>query len=420
MAKKRLTLHDLFMNNKFVLVFSIIVSIVIWGAVSMTVSPEETRVIEGVRVTLEQNDESDYQAFGFDDVYVDITVKGRKYLISPGAFSADDITAVVKSNYVDSAGSQTLNINATVNNNPDVVVTNVSQKNVTVYFDTLKTTKVPLQVKLSTEDIVPEGYVHETAIASYSTVTVSGPASEINKIDKILAEVEIEEKITETTAFKAEVSAVTANGKKARYIEIQDDMDNFTVTVPVAKIEEKPISVRYVNMPEHYAENMPEVNIYPEKVKVSAAQSVLDGMDSLIIGTIDFNSLKNVNNKFTFSLSEIDEVRILDDVTEVQVAVNCYPMETKKMTVPAENITLLNTGREYTAKLVSKNIKNVQIVGPGKDISALDEAVQLFAKVDLTNLKVGTNEYTADIYIQNNDTCWVYGKYTVKVNVTRN
>lgn len=420
MDKKRFSLHGLFMNNKFVLAFSIIVSILIWGAVSMTVSPEETRVIEGVRVALEQNEESDYQAFGFDETYVDVTVKGRKYLISPGAFSADDLTVVVKSSYVDSAGSQTLNINVSVNNNPDVVVTNVSQKNVTVYFDTVKTTKVPLRVKLNTDDIVPEGYVCENAIPTYNTVTVSGPASEINRIDKVIAEVEISEKITETTAFNAEISAVTASGKKARYIEIQDDMNNFTVTVPVAKIEEKPISVRYINMPEYYADNMPEVNIYPEKLKVSAAQSVLDGMESLIIGTIDFNTLKNDNNKFTFSLNEIEEVKILDDVTEVKVAVNCYPMEMKKLTVPAENITLLNVADEYTAKLVTKSIKNVKIVGPAADISALDEETQLFAKVDLTSLQVGTKEYTADIYIQNSNTCWVYGKYTVKVNVTRN
>lgn len=420
MTKKKLTLHDIFMNNKFVLAFSIFVSIVIWGAVSMTVSPEETRIIENVRVVLEQNEESGYQAFGFDDTYVDVTVKGRKYLISPGALSADDITVVAKSNYVDFSGSQTLNITATVNNNSEVVITNISQKNVTVYFDTLKTSQVPLEVKLSTDDIVPEGYVHEAPIASYSTVTVSGPASEVNKIEKVVAEVEITEEITETTAFKAEISALTSNSSKARYIEIQDDMENFTVTVPVSKIEEKEIAVRYVNMPEYYSENMPEVNIYPNKVTVSAAQSVLDGMDSLIIGTVDFKNLKNENNKFTFSLSGIDEVKILDDVSEVQVAVNCYPMDMKKMTVPAENITFLNLGEDYTASLASKSIKNVRIVGPDDDVLNLDEETQLFAKVDLSSVQIGTSEYTADIYIQNNNTCWVYGQYTVKVNVTRN
>lgn len=420
MAKKRLTLHGIFMNNKFVLAFSILVSVIIWGAVSMTVSPEETRVVENVKVTLEQSEDSGYQAFGFEDTYVDVTVKGKKYLISAGALSAEDITVVAKSNYVDFSGSQTLSITATVNNASDVVITNISQKNVTVYFDTLKTSQVPLEVKIDNDNIVPDGYVHENPIPSYSTVTVSGPASEINKIEKVIAEVEILEEITETTAFNAEISAVTSNGSKARYIEIQDDMENFTVTIPVSKVEEIEISVRYINMPEYYNENMPEVNIYPSKVKVSAAQSVLDEMDSLMIGTIDFKTLKNENNKFTFSLSDIDEVKILDDVTEVQVAVNCYPMDMEKFNVPAENITFLNLGDEYSATLISKSIKNVKIVGPDEEILKLDEETQLFAKVDLSSVKLGTNEYTADIYIQNNDTCWAYGQYTVKVNVTRN
>lgn len=420
MAKKRLTLHDIFMSNKFTLVFSILVSIVIWGVISMTVSPEETRVIEDVKVTLEQSEDSGYQAFGFDDTYVDVTVKGRKYLISPGALSAEDITVTAKSNYVDFSGRQTLNLTASVNNSPDVVITNISQRSVTVYFDTLKTSQVPLEVKLDTDNIVPDGYVHEEPIASYSTVTVSGPASEINKIEKVVAKVEITQELTETTAFKAETSAVTANGGTAKYIEIQEDMENFTVTVPVSKIEEKEISVRYINMPEYYIENMPEVNIYPNTVRVSAAQSVLDEMESLIIGTIDFKTLKNENNKFTFSLSDIDEVKILDDVSEVEVAINCYPMDMKKLTVPKDNITFLNLSDEYTARLVSKEIKNVRIVGPNDEILKLDEVTQLFAKVDLASVKLGTNEYTADIYIQNNNTCWVYGQYTVKVNVTRN
>lgn len=420
MAKKKITLQDIFMNNKFVLVFSIFVAIVIWGTVSMTVSPEETRIIENVKVTLEQSEDSEYQVFGFEDTYVDVTVKGRKYLISSNALSADDIAVVAKSNYVDFAGMQTLTLSATILNNTEVTITNLSQKTVSAYYGVGKTSIVPVEVELNSDNVVPKGYISEDPISSLSTVTIYGPSTEVDKIQKILAKVEIDEEITETTVFDAEVVAVTENGKKAKYTVIEDNMENFTVTVPVSKVEEKKIAVKCVNMPTYYNDNMPEISISPSKIKVAAAQSVLDEIDELIIGTIDFNTIKNTNNKFTFSLSDIDEVKVIDDVSEVTVAVNCYPMEMRNFTVGKDNITLLNLKEGYKAELISNEISEVSIVGKPKNISSFDDVTQLYAKVDLASADVGTKSYDADVYIKNDDTCWVYGKYTVKVKVTRN
>lgn len=411
------------MNNKFVLVFSILMAIVIWGAASMTVAPEDTRVIEHVKVTIDENDESTYKIFGYEDTYVDVTVKGRRYLISSGALSADDISVVAKGKYVDYSGKQTLNLTATVSGNNDVKIIDMSETSIVVYYDTPKTAVFPVEVKLvSDSETVPEGYTSLDPITSISNVTLNGPATEINKIEKVVAEVELNYSLTETTVFETELKAVTANGSEAKYISFEDDISNFTVTIPVSKIVELPVSVRYLNMPEYYSENpdkMLEVNFYPKTVKVAAAQSVLDEMETLVIGTIDFNSLSNKNNKFTFSLSNIEEVKIVDSTNEVNVAVNCYPMSKKKFDVSAANVTFLNVGDGRKASLVDKNISKVQLVGPASLLEKFDAESQLFAKIDLSEAVQGVGEYKADIYLKDDDQSWVYGEYTAKVRITQ-
>ncbi len=420
MKKEKLTLHGLFMNNKFVLVFSILLAIVIWGAASMTVAPEDTRVIENVKVTIDENEDSGYKIFGYEDTYVDVTVKGRRYLISSGALSAEDITVVAKGKYVDYSGKQTLNLTATVKGNNDVKITDISETSIVVYYDAPKTATFPVEVKLKSDvDTVPEGYTNFDPIASLSNVTVSGPATEINKITKILAEVTLDYSLTETTALEAELKAVTENGSKAKYVTFDDDISEFTVTIPVSKVVELPVSVRYLNMPEYYNDNMLEVNFYPKTVKVAAAQSVLDEMESLNIGTIDFNTLTNKNNKFTFSLAEIEEVKIVDDVSEVKVTVNGYPMSKKKFDVASTNVTFLNIGEGYEASLVDKNISKVQLVGPSESLNALDGEEQLFAKIDLSGAAEGIRYYKATIYIKDDNRCWVYGEYTARVRISK-
>ncbi len=417
MAKKKRSLQELFMNNKFALVFSIFAAVIIWIAASLTAGTEETRIIENVKVTVDRNEESGYQIFGYEDTFVDVTVKGRKYQISPGALSADDISVVAKSNYVDYSGYQTLTLSASVTGSSDVTITNISETTIRVFYDTPKTAEFSVKANLESEsEIVPEGYISEEPISSVSTVKVSGPATEINRISGIEAKAKLNYALTETTAIQAELIALTDKGAAPRYISF--DAEAVTVTVPVSKVEELPISVRYLNVPKSYENKMPEVNIVPKSVKVAAAQSVLDEMESLIIGTVDFSNLKNTNNKFTFSLDEIEEVRIIDGTKKVRVSVNCYPMDSKKSDVPAENITILNLPDNLNAELLSKKISSVTLIGPKADLDKINEEAQLSAKIDLKSASVGDGTYKAEVYIKNSDTCWAYGSYKVKVRIS--
>ena len=130
--------------------------------------------------------------------------------------------------------------------------------------------------------------------------------------------------------------------------------------------------------------------------------------------------MTNKNNKFTFSLSDIEEVKIVDSAENVNVTVNCYPMSKKKFSVQAANVTFLNIGEGHSASLVDKNISSVQLIGPSASLKSLDAETQLFAKIDLSGATEGIRDYKADIYIKDDNRCWVYGEYTVRVRISKN
>lgn len=415
--KKKLSFNDLLMNNKFVFVLSLAAAIFLWAAISMTVGPEEKRVIENVRVQIETSEDSLYKIFGYEETYVDVTVKGKKYLIASGALSASDITVTATNSYVDAAGTHKLKLTASVDKSTEIKIIDISQASIEAFFDIEKTETFPVEADITAEKgIVPEGYLSDEPILPVSSIKVTGPASQINNIEKIKATAKLDETITSTQEFEAKLSAVTQSGKKAKYITYDENIDTISVTVPVLKVETIPVSVRYVNMPSYYEKNMPEVTIFPKEITVAAAQSVIENLETLYVGTIDFSALMNKNNRFTFNLDDIDEVRIIDEISEVTVSVNCYPMSKKTFGVDAVNITLLNVPDGKKAELLTESIRGVTVVGPASDLNKLTEE-DIFAKVDLTDASDGTTSYEAVVYVKSSEKCWVYNSYLVKVRV---
>ena len=88
--KNKKTLNGLFENNLFVLILSLFIAVIIWLLVVINVSPQTTRVIKGVKVTIDQTVPSQFglEVFGESEFTVDVTVKGKKYQISTANLSA--------------------------------------------------------------------------------------------------------------------------------------------------------------------------------------------------------------------------------------------------------------------------------------------------------------------------------------------
>jgi YbbR domain-containing protein len=193
--KINFNLNKLFNNDKFVLLFSFCVSVLIWLAVVINVSPATTRVIKDVKVVIDNTVPSQFglEVFGESEFTVDVTVKGKKYLISPATLSADDIVVTAQTSSVDSAGKRTLQLKAeSASGRTDYSIASVSMKTIEVYFDIAKTIQMVIEPNVVADgfSVVREGYTCGDINLSETSVTITGPSTEINRVEKVVAELE--------------------------------------------------------------------------------------------------------------------------------------------------------------------------------------------------------------------------------------
>ena len=136
-------LRSLLYNNKFVLLLSVILAFGIWIWESIEKSPEVEVTISSVPVKIDMDNsvpaQLNLQIFGDNNYTVDVTVKGKKFIVS--ALTADDFSVVAQTNYVDSAGKKSLQLKATSAKSDNFDIVGLSKNYIEVYFDTYKETE---------------------------------------------------------------------------------------------------------------------------------------------------------------------------------------------------------------------------------------------------------------------------------------
>ena len=97
-------------NNKLLMVFCLIISVILWAAVKINYSADTTRTISDVKITVTSSaDSSDFVPFiGADELYADVVVTGKAYNINSYALTKDDIIVEASGGYIDSATSTTV------------------------------------------------------------------------------------------------------------------------------------------------------------------------------------------------------------------------------------------------------------------------------------------------------------------------
>lgn len=421
--KMPVNFRELFSNNRFVLLFSIVLAFVIWVAISMTASPEESYTVENVPVDFSLSgslpEQLGLQAFGDTDYKVDVVVYGKRYIVSN--LEPEDIRVTPDLSYVSSSGKNDVTLVAQpASDDAEFTVMSLSQTKVQVYFDTYKEASYPLEPDIVAERVIPEeGYIQESAYPSVSNVTISGPTTEVNKISRVVARVSISEPLTTTTTLEAQIVPISEYGGTPQYLEINHGQENATLTIRVLKLKELPVTVSYLNVPLAYVNNPLPTTITPSRVTVAAEEADIDAMDSFSVGTIDFNEIGTIRNTFTFSADSIQEVKVVDkDVARFTVEINASSMVSSSYTVSRSNITLLNVPDAFEISVL-EDIDGVTIVGPSASIAELN-ASNLYAEVDLStiSLKEGRQEVTARVYVRGLNDCWAYHTYQVPVQIT--
>ena len=110
--KKKQRISDLFYNNRFLLIFSIVVAVVFWLVVVVELGVEVENTVRNVPVQVDYANVEEnlgLKPFGETSFTVDVTVMGKKYIVESGDM-LDDLVVKANTSYVNSAGTSTLKL----------------------------------------------------------------------------------------------------------------------------------------------------------------------------------------------------------------------------------------------------------------------------------------------------------------------
>ncbi len=422
--KSKFSFSALIRNQRFLMVASIVIAFGLWMWVAIEKSPEITTVISGVPVQINfENsipEQLGLQIFGQSEFTVDVTVKGKKYVLS--SLDANDIEVVANTNYVDSSGTNSLQLKISPKNSgDDFTISGSSANYIEVYFDTYKEVEKALKLNIISdlESIVPEDCLMGDVVFSRNTVIISGPSTEVNRITDVSANVNVSSVLSKTTTFDPALNIMTNDGSTLEYSKIEL-VEDVTVTVPVLKVVTLPTSVEFKNAPASFVAEPIKYSISPSTVTVAIPVDAIETTKSFVVDTIDFSDIANSYNTFTVDANSVNTYKIMDEsLKRFKITINASSMERKTISVPASNITIKNSRDDFSVRLNSKNDITVTLVGVKEDLDTIT-ADNLKIEIDTADKQISADTKTLQgtVVVNGEYTCWAIGKYDIKVYVT--
>lgn len=436
---KKSTVENLFYNNKFLMVFSVVVAIAVWATIKINYSAETTRNISDISIRIDNavSQAGDYEAFvGPDNLLAQVEVSGKAYNINQHALSKDDIIVETASTYVESAGYKVLTLTARIADASDVQgveILSVSPSTITVYFDRRSTETFNVEAKLKNDlkALAADEFTVGQPVPSMSTVEVSGPASILNKINTVYFTASINDADLPLTASKevpAEISYHLDRTDEEKFLICEgiNEEKPATVTVPVYITKKVDTGVKFINQPETYNENPPKVRISPSQAHILFNSKGEDDMQTLYVGTIDFRTVSNKLNTFKFPVDDKMASSIVgDNIDEFTVTLDMSSMSSITLDKAPGKVVFLNGSENYTYSIdyENSNLGSIQVIGPKKSLEKISaENIQMEINVSSLDLNRRSSQIVevSNISIQSEEVndCWVYGKYEVSITAT--
>lgn len=235
------------------------------------VSEATTETIYNVPVYIDGNVDA-YYITGLPDA-VSVSLSGPKNLIEQ-TLEADDFRVITED--LTDLGEGSHYIQLQLENVSEAVSYEISPSSVNISIDSLQTTEYPVQVEMSNESAVAEGYEITDVSLSQDSVTLTGSTSDIESVSKVYTVVNIPDNLSEDYTTTATVITENAEGD---ILNINTDPSEVDVTVQVSP---EGVSVPIV------------ANITNEREGYTYEATILDSQNATLSG--DYDTINNTES----------------------------------------------------------------------------------------------------------------------------
>ena len=422
--KQKKSLKDIIYHNTFMLVFSLLASIVIWFFVTADNTDNRPRQIYDIPVDIQLSQaaqEEGIRVFSQNYETADVSITGNNLIVNK--VSAEDIAVVAQLSPNSTKLTGNTMVTETIplvaqkvgNQLADYEVSNVSPEEIVVFYDRYK--ELTFDIENGIAYTAGSNYYVSAPTFSELSVVVSGPESSVNKVSRAVVDYEFKNPITETASFKAPVVLYDANNEPidlvANYIQIS--IENVDVSIPVLSKQTVALEVVTLNVPEGFSAN--RITVEPETIDIAGeADEIAQYKTLTLTGAIDFSTVTLENSEFTFEIPMPAGVKNVSNVNEASVTVKLNGF--KETELPVTNFNISNAPEDKEITVVTKSL-DVRVVGSAAQINMLTTD-SVYAKIDLAEYagKNGTVEVPVQIGVTDSTSCWIVGKYSVQILIS--
>ena len=246
-------------------------------------------------------------------------------------------------------------------------------------------------------------------------LNVSGPASIVNKIDSVVATIDVDG-MSMNLSDNVIPALYDADGQEIDTTKLKLSNTTVTISAKILSVKEIPLVFSTSGVP--YGDNrVVEISSKPETIKVKGSSTTLNPLSSLNIpGDVLNVSGASEDITTTIDISEylpdgVELVNASDATVTVTVRIEAY--ELKKFNLSTSQINVNGLDSNYDLSFDQSTVA-VTVSGLKNDLNKLNTS-QLSASIDVTDLGVGTHQVNLDLNLDEDN--YAYQTITVTIEI---
>ena len=271
-------------------------------------------------------------------------------------------------------------------------------------------------ITADTSGKVAAGYaLGEVTVTNPNVLNVSGPASIVNKIDSVVATIDVDG-MSMNLSDNVIPALYDADGQEIDTTKLKLSNTTVTISAKILSVKEIPLVFSTSGVP--YGDNrVVEISSKPETIKVKGSSTTLNPLSSLNIpGDVLNVSGASEDITTTIDISEylpdgVELVNASDATVTVTVRIEAY--ELKKFNLSTSQINVNGLDSNYDLSFDQSTVA-VTVSGLKNDLNKLNTR-QLSASIDVTDLGVGTHQVNLDLNLDEDN--YAYQTITVTIEI---
>lgn len=232
----------------------------------------------------------------------------------------------------------------------------------------------------------PEGYISdkESSVLDYTEISVTGPESVIEEIEKAVVSVDLTEQ-RESVSQSLTYTLCDGEDNPVDAEQVTTNVEEIHLDVRVQKYKDITLTCDVLDGGGATRQNV-TVTLSADTIRVSGSEAVIDAMkDELTVGTIDLAKVPR-STKLTFPIILNEEIKNRTGLTEVEADVQFNGLTIRDIVI--ESIQSINVPEGLEAEIITEKL-TVTVRGPTEIVNQL-KPENITATVDFTGAEVGS------------------------------